>query len=63
MKTKHLKEQEAILRKTVEKMLRRRKENEALKGAIKPDQLKDIPEVHLLIDRASQGNLESEEGH
>lgn len=44
LKTKNLKEQEAILRRSVEKMIRRRKENEALKGEERKDQIRERSE-------------------
>ena len=73
LKEKNLREQERELRETLKKFLSEKetlnrwinpeKRLDANIALLKPDLPKPIPEVHLLIDRASRGNLESEEGH
>ena len=71
LKEKNLREQEEGLRRTVEKLLQRRKENEALKGDLSHDPHGFILVVGEEIDWLSQASLspgnpilvESEGGH
>ena len=63
LKTKRLREEQDKLRLVLEKLQRRKRENEALKGDLSHDLPRGLPDPQPAIDRQPQVNLESGAGH